>query len=176
MEQLLLDLTSRIAKLERGMEALRATEQRGFRGCRVRNSSNQTLTSGLVTTVNFDTEIFDYGDLHDNVTNNQRITVASDAEGFWFVMTTLRWSYPTATAASDYIEGYIQQNGNSIAQLTLLPNPVAGGTVGMTLATVVSAAAADYFTVVVANATAGSIDIVSLSPLSAFFMAVRIQT
>ena len=177
MEQLLLDLTSRITKLERMTEALRATEQRGLRACRVWHDANQSYTAGLNSAISFNSEIFDFGELHSTVTNNSRITVPTEADGYWIVSACIRWSYPSATAATDYFELALTKNGSSFAQNTVPRNPAGiGATTGMTVIGIINAVAGDYFQAVANNGTAGTSDVVSLSPLSAFFIAVRIQT
>lgn len=177
MEQLLLDLTSRIAKLERMTEALRATEQRGLRAARVYHNVNQTWTAGLTASVAYNAEVFDFGDLHDNTTNNSRITVPIDYDGYWIVTTSIRMSYPTSTAATDYFEVFITKNGSSFGHQTCPRNPAGiGATTGFTVTGIINAVAGDYFETYVANGCAGNSDIVSLAPLSAYLMAVRIQT
>lgn len=177
MEQLLLDLTSRITKLERMTEALRATEQRGFRGCRLGHSVDQTITAGLVTDLSFDTEIFDFGDCHDTATNNQRITVPADGSGYWLLLGTVRWSNTSA----DYIETQIIKKPVStseivIAQDTRVPNPAGGGTTGITLCTFAIGDPGEYFTLRVQNPGLSSVDILSFTGLSPMFMAIRIPT
>ena len=45
--------------------------------CRIRQSSGQSITLNTLTALNFDTEDFDTDTMHDNVTNNTRITFAT---------------------------------------------------------------------------------------------------
>ena len=177
VEQQFIEMASRISKLERYVEALRATEQLGFRGCRLFHNANQTITTGLTTDLNFNTEIFDFGGCHDTSINNQRITVPADANGYWFVLGTLRWS----NTAADYIETQIVKKPVStseivIAQDTRVPNPAGGGTTGVALCAFAIGEPGEYFTLRVQNPGAASVDIVSLIGLSPMFMAVRIPT
>ena len=54
--------------------------------CRVTRAAAQSIPDSAVTTVNWDTEIFDTDGFHDNVTNNSRITIpAGWPTGFWVV-------------------------------------------------------------------------------------------
>lgn len=175
-EQQTIELASRISKLERYVEALRATEQLGFRGARVWHNANQTWTSGLASFVAFNSEIFDFGGMHDNATNNSRLTVPTDAGGYWIVTASLRMTQPTSTSASDYFDIYVTRNGSGIGQQTAIRNPAAAGQTAVTVSCIIDANAGDYFQVYVQNATAGSSDIISLAPLSAYFMAVRVRT
>ena len=177
MEQLLLDLTSRIAKLERMTEALRATEQRGLRAARVYHNANQTFTSGLYASVAFNSEVFDFGNLHDTVTNNSRITVPTDYDGYWFVLASWRWSSPSVAVASNYLEGFLTLNGTAFAQDTRPPNPAGGGsTTGVTLTGLTYATAGDYFQLFCNNGCSTSVDVQYVASLSPYFMAVRVQT
>lgn len=176
MEQLLLDLTSRIAKLERAAEALRATEQRGFRGCRLTHNANQAITAFTLTAVAFNTEIFDYGSVHDTATNNSRVTIPADGDGFWCILASIRWSYAGPYATTDYIQTFITKNGgtNYIAQDDRYPLSPVGASTGLTLSVFDNAVAGDYFEIKVASTV--NQDIVSLTGLSPYFMAVRIPT
>lgn len=63
--------------------------------CGVTHSANQSITDNTETTVAFDTERFDTNAMHDNVTNNSRITI--NTAGVYIVTFTGRF----ATAA-DY--------------------------------------------------------------------------
>jgi hypothetical protein len=42
--------------------------------CKVRAGTTQVIVTGTITDKNFDTEVFDTDGMHDNVTNNPRIT------------------------------------------------------------------------------------------------------
>jgi hypothetical protein len=176
VEQPFIELAARIGKLERYVEALRATEQRGFRGARVSHNANQTITSGLTTDLNFNGEIFDFGGLHDNTTNNQRLTIPADGDGYWLFLATLRWS----NTAAAFVETQIVRKPSGtevvIAQDVRVPNPAGGGTTGLTLCTFDQGLAGDYFTVRVYNPGAASVDILSIGGLSPRFIGIRIPT
>lgn len=64
--------------------------------CRIRKSTGQNLSSsGLVYDVTWDVEDADSASLHDNVTNNHRITIPSDGNsGFWLIVAhlTISWN------------------------------------------------------------------------------------
>lgn len=51
------------------------------RRCKLDDSSDQTLSSGSPTAINWDTEIYDSNNFHDTVTNNTRITIPLGAAG-----------------------------------------------------------------------------------------------
>jgi hypothetical protein len=177
IEQPFIELAARISKLERYVEALRATEQRGFRGARVYHNANQTFTAGLYASVAFNSEVFDFGDLHDTSTNNSRITVPTDYAGYWFVLASWRWSSPSAAVATNYLEGFLTLNGTAFAQDTRPPNPAGGGsTTGVTLTGLTYATAGDYFQLFGNNGCTTSVDVQYVAGLSPYFMAVRIQT
>lgn len=44
-------------------------------GARVYHNADQTLTTGVTTTLNFNSERYDIGNLHDTATNNSRLTI-----------------------------------------------------------------------------------------------------
>ena len=48
-----------------------------FRGALVTDASVQTIGTSSFTTINFDTETYDTDSIHDNSTNNTRLTVPS---------------------------------------------------------------------------------------------------
>lgn len=47
----------------------------GNAACRVYNNANQSIANGTVTAIAFNSEAFDTDTMHDNVTNNTRITI-----------------------------------------------------------------------------------------------------
>jgi hypothetical protein len=51
--------------------------------CRVYKSATQTVASGNTDVVSFNTEDYDTDTLHDNATNNSRITIPTGFGGYW---------------------------------------------------------------------------------------------
>jgi len=57
------------------MMFLRYENQPSFRGCLVKRSSNISLLTSTNTVIDFDQEDYDTDNIHDNSTNNERLTV-----------------------------------------------------------------------------------------------------
>lgn len=53
-------------------------------GCKVYASSAQSIANNTTTTLNFNTEVFDDDSMHDNVTNNSRVTI--NTAGLYLVL------------------------------------------------------------------------------------------
>lgn len=58
--------------------------------CRVYDASVQAIDNTTATVIDWDSEVFDVGTLHDPSTNNSRITF--DATGKWLVVAQLAWN------------------------------------------------------------------------------------
>ena len=74
----LADYLARIRALERRVSALfgSSTPQSvATQGCRVTRNASQSITNSTVTIINFNAEITDNNVMHDNATNNSRITI-----------------------------------------------------------------------------------------------------
>lgn len=175
LEQRLTEIIGRVARLERQIERLRATEQMELRAVRATHSTGQVYTPGLVAYINFDAEEFDYGSMH-TAPNTNRLTVPEGGQGFWLVMATVRYSTPSAMAATDYFETYINVNNSfTIAQDTRPPNPAGGGaTTGVTLQSFYQMDVGDYFQLGFINGTGGNTTVLQVGGLSPYFMALRI--
>ena len=61
----------------------------GYHRCTAIKTSDQFISSSTWTSVVLDDEIRDVGDLHDNVTNNTRITIQRDGEYRFFYQTQI---------------------------------------------------------------------------------------
>lgn len=85
---------------------------------RVYKATTQSINSGAVTTLNFDTERFDTAALHDNVTNNNRLTLP--ATGLYIVGAFASWG-----ADTDYSRQAVglRLNGGTVIVQTDVPNP-----------------------------------------------------
>lgn len=67
-------------------------------GCLVKKTASQSIPASTGTQVTFDTEEFDTDALHDNTTNNTRITIPSGMGGKWLIGYAVEWAQPAAAA------------------------------------------------------------------------------
>ncbi len=58
--------------------------------CKVTKSTNQTISDDIDTIIDWDQETYDTDDMHDNVTNNSRITIKT--AGKYTVMAQIAWT------------------------------------------------------------------------------------
>ena len=86
-----------------------ATASVSFVGASVYKSANQSLTNGTLTAISFNTEYFDTNSMHDNVTNNSRITVASGQAGKYLLVGNLVY----AANATGFRHFFIRINGSN---------------------------------------------------------------
>ena len=92
--------TERIFTAQRVKQAIAALETGGGGGgsdigAKVTNSSSQSLTSAVVTTLNFDTESYDTDSIHDTVTNNSRLTIKT--AGKYVIVAGMRYTVAITT-------------------------------------------------------------------------------
>jgi len=116
--------------------------------CRVYNSANISLTSGVVTALTFDTETSDTG-MHSTSVNTSRITVPSDGAGWYSIGGCVRFAANT----TGYREIKITANGTTDLAVMRVPNSGATDDVRVTIHTEIPLAVGDY---VELNATQNS--------------------
>lgn len=119
--------------------------------CRLRKASTQTLTQSIYNSVIFDTEDFDVGGLHDNVTNNTRVTIPANGGGIYIFAFHTVMGMPSGPAASYPVTCRIRKNGTTdeVAFPTIqheVTSPV-DMTIWhpITYVVLINAAAADYY-------------------------------
>jgi hypothetical protein len=82
--------------------------------CMLHRDSNKSITANTWTSIDFDAEIVDTMDWHDNVTNNTRITIESD--GVYLI----GWaSYGSTGASGMYLQNRIYLNGTTSLSRTI---------------------------------------------------------
>lgn len=79
--------------------------------CSLQKSATQSLTSGVATVVSWNVEINDTDVMHDNVTNNSRITIKTS--GIYLFVCTLEWA--SGTTGVRFCE--LLYNGAATSQL-----------------------------------------------------------
>jgi len=116
--------------------------------CRVYNSANISLTSGVVTALTFNTETSDTG-MHSTSVNTSRITVPSDGAGWYSIGGTVRFAANT----TGYREIKVTLNGTTDIAVMRVPNSGATDDARVTIHTEYPLAVGDY---VELNATQNS--------------------
>lgn len=123
--------------------------------CRVTASAAQTLVNDTTTIINWNTETYDASAMHDNVTNNSRITLNSG--GVWLVHGLVTIS---ATASAGRRFAFLNKNGVEIARLQ--QTPLASNNTYISIAGVIGDAAInDYVTLSATQDSGGSLDTVA---------------
>jgi hypothetical protein len=87
-----------------------------FSGCRIYNSTTQTLPNVTTTTLLWDSEIFDTDGYHSTVTNTSRITIPAGKGGYYQLTASVYFSIG-ASAGSRFCS--ITKNGTRVIGLDI---------------------------------------------------------
>ncbi len=123
--------------------------------CRVYNNANQNLADNTAVTLAFNSERYDTNSMHDNVTNNSRITI--NTAGIYLVTLHVR-----VDAAADFltVEAGIFKNGATPIAIQKLAYNANDQVPVLSVATAYKLAVADYLTAVVTqNNTANTVEV-----------------
>lgn len=133
--------------------------------CRATKSAHQTISHNTLTTVTFDTEDFDVGNLHDTVTNNSRFTVPVGGDGIYLIVAQASWTGRNASGGR--LGAYIYKNGTTrIGIQEETPDATTGdGNLGTSFSAVagVSLVAGDYIEMKVQQNTGGNFDLLGIT-------------
>lgn len=138
-----------------------------FVGARVRDASTQSISDVTETFINFDTELFDTNSFHDNVTNNERLTIPSGQDGKYMIIAAIDWASHTGDTRVDIVL-------NTSTVLASQTNYSNAQVASVSLATIYDLVATDYLRVQVYQDTGGSLSTVLANPKSPAFMAYLI--
>lgn len=128
-----------------------------FRAVRVKRTTSQAISTGLgiTTVINFTSEDFDEWNLHDNVTNNSRITV--DIDGSYHVDCWVGWE---GGGGGNVRQVGFRRAGTPRAVLCLEPKLTIGVTHDQSLSgTFINILAGDYFEVFVRHDAGANLNI-----------------
>lgn len=136
-------------------------------GARVTHGSAQSITNNTVTTLAFDTEISDNDVIHDNATNNSRLTAKT--AGTYLIIGNVRWdANTTGTRVCE-----IRINGGTIiAENYAAPTP--SSVMSHVVATIYEMAVNDYVELRVTQFSGGALNVAVVSASSPLFMMKRI--
>lgn len=131
----------------------------------------QTITTATPTPVAFDNEEYDSDSMHDNVTNNDRVTIPAGEGGLYLVALSVAWE-PNATGTREMI---ILKNGLStpILKRDLVEAASAIGIV-QHYTVMMELDAADYVSVQVQQTSGGDLDVVSQANANTWLRVHRI--
>lgn len=162
------DIVRRLESLTDRIVNLEMYEQPAVYAVRAYHNRNQTIAHDTVTTLAFNSERYDYGVMHDNATNNSRLTAPSD--GIYVITANVVW----AAHATGHRTLSIQLNAaTTIGSTRVL---VTSGSVParMALTTQWEMNKTDYVEALVYQNSGGNLDVVATSAFSPEFMMVRV--
>jgi hypothetical protein len=92
-------------------------------GCLTYKTGNQSLSNANQTYISFDAEVYDTNGIHDNSTNNGRLTVPSGNGGYWFIYAL--GSYDTSSGGGNRMNSFIVNRTSEFGTYAVL-TPVSG--------------------------------------------------
>jgi hypothetical protein len=120
-----------------------ASPASGAVGCALYNTTNQTIAQATVTTVTFDSEVFDTDAFHSTSSNTGRITIPTGKGGKYLF--NLRLQYINSAATSSVRQMYLNKNGTTdITNCTFVAQNTTE--IQLQMVTITTAVAGDYFT------------------------------
>lgn len=136
--------------------AIYAVQYTSFRGALVRSTANQSLTSGIHTAIAFDAEEYDTDTIHDNATNNTRLTVPT---GVTRVRVTCNVSFASNGAGIRRL--HVRKNGAEFNGGAYSQDDVSGTTIHWLNAStgVLSVAGGDYFECYAQQTSGGALNV-----------------
>ena len=113
-----------------------------FAGADVGTTGSQNLTTSTATFINFDSEVFDVGGYHDNVTNNSRFTVPAGKAGYYLLVASINFQ----SNATGLRYAVLYKNGTSINYVTRT-SAINGAQMWVSVSGIAYGAVNDYFQV-----------------------------
>jgi hypothetical protein len=127
-----------------------------FVGCSVYKTANQSLTTATLTALSFDAEYYDTNTMHDNTTNNSRITIPASQGGKYLMTGNIAY----APNAGGWRYFFLRINGSnnfySASNPVLLPFASFPNYMGVSF--VLDLAAADYVELFGYQSSGGALD------------------
>lgn len=158
MQRQILDLSARLERLEK-------PDVPRHVGARVYRTTDQTLTTGVAAAIAFTIERYDTDALHDNSTNNTRLTVP--ITGKYLVVGHARF----ATNGTGVRELRIIRNGTTASPIAYTNmNPPSASTANLMIATIWNMAAADYVELYAFQNSGGDLAVAAVGDFSPEFM------
>jgi hypothetical protein len=146
----------------------------GFVGCSVFMSADVSLSNASLAAINFDSEYYDTNSMHDNVTNNSRITIPSGQGGKYLL--TANIVYQNNATGVRYFFARINGGNNFFSG----NNPAYAGTISSGFPTyvcnsfVLDLAANDYVELFSFQSSGGSLNLIGGDKGETFFQISKL--
>ena len=124
-----------------------------YAGADVSSTATQSLANNTAVAINFDTEQFDVGGYHDNVTNNSRLTVPSGKAGYYQINASINF----ASNSTGLRYAILNKNGTGIGYVTRT-SAISGSQMWTSVSGTAYGAVGDYFTVDGFQSSGGSLN------------------
>lgn len=134
-----------------------------FKACKVKKTAHQSITDSAHNVLTWDAESFDTDAMHDNSTNNSRITVKT--AGYYLVVANIQWQL-NATGVRIV---QLKQNGGLIDPFVVPANP--SYTSWCTVVTLLSLSVDDYIEVSVWQNSGSAI---TVNSTYSYFLMVKL--
>jgi hypothetical protein len=126
-----------------------------FSGARVYKDANQSINSGSGTYVTFNQESYDTNSYHDNVTNNQRLTIPTT--GYYLIRAVITFAASNTGVRSITIR---KNDAQTVMARKRANNGGSGTDLTLHIATVLSLTATDYLRVEAYQDGTGSLNLI----------------
>lgn len=130
------------------------------------NNTTQSIANTTDTAVALNAEFVDSATLHDNATNNSRITIPAGEGGWWLFVGKIEF----VTNATGQRKLMLRLGGATEMAAVQLDTAAGGNATKLTIAFMWNAAAAEYYELVVSQNSGGALNLAANS----YFLAQRI--
>jgi hypothetical protein len=139
--------------------------------CSAYHNTTQSLTTAVEATLTFNSEDFDVGTMHDNASNNTRVTIPASNTGVYLAIGGTQF----AANATGYRQLNLYKNGSTILATTVVAVSSAAQVTVCQVSAVVSLAAADYLELAATQNSGGNLNAGSATrSLASFLQVIRI--
>lgn len=157
------------AEAARDLQALSPEGDRWSRhSVRLTNSANQSISDATDTAVTFDTDTYDFDDIHSTTTNPSRITML--LAGKYLLTANIDWE----DNATGYRQLKLLHNATTAIALTTRVGSATAGANRQTIVTEYDFAAGDYLELFVLQTSGGALNVLTNNDFSPVLTAVLI--
>lgn len=152
-------------------QPLTKTESR-FRVYAYHSTTQSIADDGASHAVAFDSENDDTGGLHDNVTNNSRVTIpAANYQGLWLMVAQLRW---TGNVTGVRVLTVVKNNTTVVGQDTRMAVTATFDTFQQVTVALANVSPGDYFEVFALQKSGAGLNLIGSPFTGTFFQATHV--